>query len=76
MTTATKNRNGQLTETERRFAVVVEPSDIAGREVLKIDVKCEFETIDDFSSWLKACADKTIFDLAIRERIISEKLGR
>ena len=72
MTTASKERNGQSTATDRRFAVVVEPSDTAGREILKIDVECEFETIDDFSGWLKACADKTIFELALRERMMSE----
>ena len=72
MTTATKDRNGQSTATGRRFAVTVEPSDTAGREILKIDVECEFETIDDFSDWLRACADKTVFELAVRERVKSE----
>ena len=69
MTTATNERNGQSTNTERRFYVKVEPSENAGREILKIDAECEFESSHEVNAWVRACVDKLVVELALRERI-------
>ena len=72
MITATEERNGQSTSTERRFDVKVEPSETKGREILKVDVECEFESTQEFNDWVRACVDRMIVELAMRERILRE----
>lgn len=72
MITATGERNGQHTGVEKRFHVNVEPSEDSDREVLTIDVQCEIESLQQVNAWLRACVDKTTFELALRERMMNE----